>query len=237
MSRRTAPTGISPDAAQLSLYRQVRMFRHAVKFVVYGHHWGDNAETDFTSLDPTSYLGDINVLFTFHYYDPFAFTGQGLSWLLDGRFKYLTGLTWPYDATNAQAALANALALVEQDPNITAGQRATFENELTADVAAFATGGTPTYLAGQFAKVHSWAQANRVNPWQILVGEYGVAQPSHNTLGDPLPTSAAWLSAVLQTTHGMGSAAAVWDLDSGFGITCGQPGAAALCTAYQGVFP
>jgi hypothetical protein len=225
------------DAAQLSLYRQVRMFRHAVKFVVYGHHWGDNAETDFTSLDPTSYLGDINVLFTFHYYDPFAFTGQGLSWLLDGRFKYLTGLTWPYDATNAQAALANALALVEQDPNITAGQRATFENELTADVAAYATGGTPTYLAGQFAKVHSWAQANRVNPWQILVGEYGVAQPSHNTLGDPLPTSAAWLSAVLQTTHGMGSAAAVWDLDSGFGITCGQPGAAALCTAYQGVFP
>ena len=36
---------------------------------------------------------------------------------------------------------------------------------------------------------------------------------------------------------GMGFAAVVWDLDSGFGITCGQPGAATLCAAYEGVFP
>jgi hypothetical protein len=83
------------DAAQLSLYHQVRTLRRAIKFVVYGHHWGDNVGTDFTSLDPTPYRGDINVLFTFHHHDPFAFTGQGLSWLLDGRCRYLTGLTWP----------------------------------------------------------------------------------------------------------------------------------------------
>jgi endoglucanase len=224
------------DAAQLSLYHQVRALRRAVKFVVYGHHWGDNSETDFTSLDPTPYLGDPNVLFTFHYYDPFAFTGQGLSWLLDGRFKYLTGLTWPYDAANAEAALDNALALVKQDPNLTSGQRATFENELAADIASYATSGTPTYLMAQFAKVQSWAGANHVNPRQILAGEYGVAQPSHNTLGDPLPTSPAWFSTVLTAADRMGLAAAVWDLDSGFGITCGEPGAATLCAAYEDVF-
>lgn len=85
--------------------------------------------------------------------------------------------------------------------------------------------------------MQSWARANRVNPWQILVGEYGVAQPSHNTLGDPLPTSPAWFSAVLAAAHGMGFATAVWDLDSGFGITCGEPGKATLCAAYEGVFP
>ena len=38
------------DAAQLSLYHQVRTLRRAIKFVVYGHHWGDNVGTDFTSL-------------------------------------------------------------------------------------------------------------------------------------------------------------------------------------------
>src|SRR5260370_19337448 len=117
------------DAAQLSLYHQVRALRRAVKFVAYGHHWGDNSGSDFISLDPTPYLGDPNVLFTFHYYHPFAFTGKGLSWLLDGRFKYLTGVTWPYDAANAHAALENALALAEQDPNLTSGQRATFQRE------------------------------------------------------------------------------------------------------------
>jgi hypothetical protein len=225
------------NAAQLSLYRQVRALRRAVKFVVYGHHWGDNSGTDFTSLDPTPYFGDMNILFTFHYYDPFAFTGQGLSWLLDGRYRYLTGLTWPYYAANARAALENALALVEQDPNLTEGQRATFENELATDIASYATSGTPAYLMTQFAKVQRWAQANHVDPRQILVGEYGVARPSHNTLGDPLPTSPAWFSAVHAAAGRMGFAAAVWDLDSGFGITCGEPGAATLCSAYEGVFP
>jgi endoglucanase len=225
------------DTVQLSLYKQVRALRHSTMFVVYGHHWGDDAGTDFSSLDPSPYLPDPNTLFTFHYYDPFAFTGQGLSCLLDGRFKYLTGLRWPYDAANAQAALENALDLVEQDPNPTPGQRAKFENELAADIASYTTSGTPAYLTAQFAKVQSWARANRVQTWQILVGEYGVAQPSHNTLGDPLPTSPAWFSAVLTAAHGIGFAAAVWDLDSGFGITCGQPGSATLCEAYAGVFP
>lgn len=225
------------DATQLSLYHEVRRLRRAVKFVVYGHHWGDNSGTDFTSIDPTPYLGDPNVLFTFHYYDPFAFTGQGLSWLLDGRFKYLTGLTWPYEAANARAVLENSLGLVEQDPNLTSGQRATFENELAADIGSYATSGTPTYLTAQFAKVKSWARANHVDPGEVVVGEYGVAQPSHNTLGEPLPTSPAWFSVFLSVAHGMGFATAVWDLDSGFGITCGEPGAATLCTAYEGVFP
>jgi hypothetical protein len=75
------------------------------------------------------------------------------------------------------------------------------------------------------------------HPWQILVGEYGVAQPSHNTLGDPLLTSPAWFSALHAAVDRMGFAAAAWDLDSGFGITCGEPGVATLCTAYKGVFP
>ena len=154
-----------------------------------------------------------------------------------GRYRYLTGLTWPYDTVNAQSARDNALGLVEQDPNLPPGQTATFENELTADMASYAVRGTPDYLTAQFAKVQTWARADRVKPWQILVGEYGVAQPSHNTLGDPLTTSPAWFSAVLAAAHAMGFAAAVWDLDSGFGITCGQPGTAPLCTIYEEVFP
>ena len=133
--------------------------------------------------------------------------------------------------------LANALALVEQDPSLTPDQSATFESELTADIASYATSGTSSYLTAQFAKVQSWARANRVNPRQILVGEYGVTQPSHNTLGDPLPTSPAWFSALHAAVDRMGFAAAVWDLDSGFGITCGEPGAATLCAAYEDVFP
>ena len=65
----------------------------------------------------------------------------------------MTGLTWPYKADNAQATLASAPALIDQDPNLTPDQSATFENELTSDIAAYATSGTSTYLTAQFAKV------------------------------------------------------------------------------------
>jgi hypothetical protein len=103
-------------------------------------------------------------------------------------------------------------------------------------VASYATSGTPSYLTAQFAKVESWARANHVNPREILVGEYGVAQPTIIPLGDPLPTSPAWFSALVSGVDRVGFAAAVWDLDSSFGITCGEPGAATLCAA-DGVFP
>ena len=53
----------------------------------------------------------------------------------------------------------------------------------------------------------------------------------------PLPTSPAWFSALHAAVNRMGFAAAVWDLDSGFGISCGEPGAATLCEVYEGVFP
>ena len=53
---------------RLHLARQLRSLRHFVNF------------------DPAPYLTDANVLFTFHYYDPFVFRGQGLSRLLDGRY-------------------------------------------------------------------------------------------------------------------------------------------------------
>jgi hypothetical protein len=46
---------------------------------------------------------------------------------------------------------------VEQDPNLTPGQRATFQSELATDIANYATSGTTSYLMAQFAKVQSWA--------------------------------------------------------------------------------
>jgi hypothetical protein len=146
-------------------------------------------------------------------------------------------LIWPYDAANAQAVLENALGLIEQAPYLTAGKGATFEQELTADIARYVTSGTPNYLTAQFAKVQDWARGNHVSPQQILVGEYGVAQPSHTTFGEPLPTSPAWFSDLLTTVDRMGFAAEGWDLDSGFGITCGKPGSALSVMRMRVCFP
>jgi hypothetical protein len=171
--------------AQLSLYKQVRAIHRITKFVVYGYHWGDNTGTDFTRLNPTSYAADPNTLYTFHYYDPFTFTAQGLSWMGNGHYKYETGVTWPYDAANANSVLDEALTLVRQDQYLTPDQQIAFEDQIAADLTAYATTGTQAYIGSQFVKIQAWARAYHLSAGQILVGEYGVAQPSHNTLGAP----------------------------------------------------
>ena len=67
---------------------------------------------------------------------------------------------------------------MEQDPNLTSGQRATFENELAADIVSYATSGTPTYLTAQFAKVQSWARANRAIPARSWWANTGSRNPA-----------------------------------------------------------
>src|SRR6516162_7911065 len=144
MSRRIVPTDI-----RFGIMPRFRCIIRFELFAMQSNSWstGTIGATILALISPRStrrrISTNVNVLFTFHYYDPFAFTGQGLAWLLDGRYRYLTGVTWPYNAANAQASLNNALGLVNQDPNLTSGQRAAFENELSSDIANYAMNGTP----------------------------------------------------------------------------------------------
>jgi len=82
-------------------------------------------------------------------------------------------------------------------------------------VASYATSGTPSYLTTQFAKVESWARANHANPREILVGEYGVAQPTiilsatrcrQARPGSP-PLSLAWIAWASRLRFGIWTAA------------------------------
>jgi hypothetical protein len=75
------------DAAQLSLYYQVRALRRAVKFVlaaILGRQLG--VRLHLTRRNPLPWGPERPV------HVPllrlFTFTGQGLPWLLDGRFKF-----------------------------------------------------------------------------------------------------------------------------------------------------
>ncbi len=52
----------------------------------------------YYNLDNMSDYGDDNLIYTFHFYDPFIFTHQGASWT-DPSLVSLSGIPFPYDAS------------------------------------------------------------------------------------------------------------------------------------------
>lgn len=75
--------------------------------------------TNYNSLDELIVLGKIpdeNILYTFHFYEPYIFTHQGAEWTIDKTF--ITGLPYPFQK-NRMPSLPNTAkgTVVERDYN------------------------------------------------------------------------------------------------------------------------
>ena len=61
-----------------------------------------NAMSHFDHLDLLPEYADANLIYTFHFYDPFLFTHQATNWT-DPSMENLTGVPFPYDASRMPA--------------------------------------------------------------------------------------------------------------------------------------
>ena len=105
---------------------------------------------------------------------------------------------------------------------------------------AYQTDGTTRYLAQRFDSVANWARQHQIAANRILVGEYGVRRVhvEGDKAGAPWRTAPVFLAAVRDQAKHAGFTSAVWDLDSGFGVICGdQLGHGDLCPEYKAVYP
>jgi endoglucanase len=202
---------------------------------VTGVGWGQ--VDGLVRFDPSPYLGDPDTLFTFHYYEPLLFTHQATAWLRsDHANQYVHDLDWPVAEENRQSTERQALASLAADPNAGGAVRKSLQNLFSR----YRTDGTTHYLAQRFGSVADWARDHRIPANRILVGEYGVRRvhPESAAAGAPWRTAPIWLQAVRDQAKQAGFSAAVWDLDSGFGVICGdQLGHGELCPQYRSVYP
>lgn len=169
------------------------------------------------ALDPAT-LGDRNLIYTFHYYEPFTFTHQGAQFI-PWPDKYLDEVPWPAGARSIEEPLA---LLTEQIKATTGLDDATRAKALTGAQANlqrfYASGASISLIEKRFADVRRWADGHGIPPHRILIGEFGVWRKHAKLPGARCQDRAAWLADVRKTAEKQGFAWAYFNYDGPFGI-------------------
>ena len=142
---------------------------------------------------------DDNLIYTFHFYDPFLFTHQGASWV-DPPMN-ITGVPYPYDQN--------------QMPDLSTNLRGTWIEYIYNN---YDVEGNDNWVKSQIDIAIDFQQRRNVPLW---CGEFGAFIPNSTT-----ENRARWLQTVRNYLEENGIAWSMWELTSGFGIY--EPGSNGL---------
>jgi endoglucanase len=141
-------------------------------------------------------LADENIIYTFHFYEPFFFTHQGAEWV--GDQVATTGVSFPYSAENFPALNPKAKG--------TAGE---------SNYNLYRTNGNEQSLNDKLQIVKSWADKYDV---PIICGEYGV----YNKYAD-LDSRCRYMKAMRAALKKLGIPGMIWDYNGSFSLFAGKP--------------
>jgi endoglucanase len=166
--------------------------RHTI--IAEGAHWSD--DDDLMFLEP---LRDSNVIYAFHFYEPYIFTHQGATWATN-YWHWLRGVPYPSNPDNVQNVVNQVLDPVHQMSIERYGM-----DRWNA-----------TRIEMEISRVAAWARHLSV---AVICNEFGVYRKN----ADP-SDRAAWLSDVRKALESHGVGWTVWDYDGGFDVVQKQDG-------------
>ncbi len=183
------PHGIDDNtwnSMQQSVIDAIRSIDRAHTIIVGPAGWNS-----YTNLQYMPSYADSNLIYTFHFYDPFLFTHQGASWVnppLD-----IAGVPFPYDPLR-MPALPNKLkgTWIEGIYN------------------GYKTNGTYGWVKSQLDIAVAFKNSRKVPLW---CGEFGAFIPNSSTAD-----RARWLELVRTHLEQNGIAWSMWEYADGFGI-------------------
>jgi len=146
----------------------------------------------YNNLDAMMNYTDDNLIYTFHFYDPFIFTHQGASWTSPS-MEPLTGVPFPYGASAMPAC-----------PSSLAG------TWIQSNMASYSSHGTITHMYS-LLDIATTFRASRNVP--IYCGEFGVL--NHNS--DP-DHRVEWYRATTHYLDSLDIGWTMWDYHGGFGL-------------------
>lgn len=141
-------------------------------------------------------LADDNIIYTFHFYEPFLFTHQGAAWV--GDQESTTGVEFPYNGEHYPKLNPKA--------KNTPGE--SNYNEYPID-------GNERSIKDKLLIVKSWGTKYDV---PIICGEYGV----YNKYADP-DSRCRYIKAVRETLKALNIPGILWDYNTSFSIFNGSP--------------
>ncbi|MFA5835096.1 MAG: cellulase family glycosylhydrolase [Bacteroidota bacterium] len=146
----------------------------------------------YHNLNLMTAYADTNLIYTFHFYDPFLFTHQGASWA-NPSLVPLTGIPFPYDVTHMPPfPPALVRTWVQNDFNNYAANGTVAKVKSLIDIAA------------NF-------QSNRNVP--LFCGEFGVYIPNSNNQDRVI-----WYELIRTYLQEKGIGWTMWDYQGGFGL-------------------
>ncbi len=166
--------------------------RHTI--IATGAHFSD--DDDLLFLQP---LRDANVIYAFHFYQPFLFTHQGATWA-EYFWHFLEGVPYPASRDGAQRAASRV-----PDPLHRLAVERYGESHWDASRIDFEIG-----------QVAAWADRWKV---PVICNEFGV----YKAAADP-GDRVAWIRDVRTSLEKHGIGWALWDYDGSFGLVTKQDG-------------
>ncbi|MEO3408208.1 cellulase family glycosylhydrolase [Mucilaginibacter sp. CAU 1740] len=141
-------------------------------------------------------LADDNIIYTFHYYEPFFFTHQGAAWV--GDQVATTGVSFPYNAEN--------FPILNPKAKNTPGE---------SNYRMYPRDGNEQSINDKLQIVKNWALKYDV---PIICGEYGV----YNKYAD-LDSRCRYIKAVRKALKRLDIPGMLWDYNGTFSLFNGKP--------------
>jgi hypothetical protein len=168
------------------------------------------------ALDPKA-IGDKNLIYTFHFYDPFTFTHQGATFI-PWPDKYLDEVPWPASERPIEDVLPRIqprVAAAKLDEN--ARQQAALGAQANLQK-YYRSGAGAGMIKTRFGQVADWAKANGVPANRVFIGEFGVLRKHEGTAGARCEDRMRWLRDIRITAEDFGFTWAYFNYDGAFSI-------------------
>lgn len=171
------------------------------------------------ALDPAG-IGDDNVIYTFHFYEPYVFSHQGAPWMTgEPMYRYLNSVPWPSSAGSYDSTMAAVDKRMAADLLTPAAEkraiRKTIEGVLQVYFDARPDRG---YIRRHLERAAAWADRHGIARGRVLLGEFGALRSDERYVAARTADRARYIRDVRETAEELGLPWAMWNFFDGMGL-------------------
>jgi len=172
------------------------------------------------ALDPTS-IADDNVIYTFHFYEPYVFSHQGAPWMTgEPIYRYLNAVPWPASAGTRDATLAAVARRMAADSTTPAAIKRPIAATIDRVLAQyFDARPDRRYIERFFRRVAAWTDRHAIDRSRVLLGEFGALRTDERYVAAAAPDRARYIRDVRESAEELGLPWAFWNFFDGMGLT------------------